>query len=92
MQLRLTLYKKYFYEILNKQKLIEYRKLSKYYEKKFYKKKYETILFINGYGNNRPRFIIELEKVEKTNQYYELYLGKILRIENIKKENQKELF
>lgn len=85
MQLRLTLYAKWFYAILNKEKTIEYRKLSKYYENKF-KKKYDSILFINGYGKTRPFMIIELKEIKKTDKNYELYLGNILKIGNVPRE------
>jgi len=37
MQLKLTLYAKYFYKILNKEKTIEYRALTNYYENRFKK-------------------------------------------------------
>lgn len=83
MQLKLTLYAKYFYKILNKEKTIEYRALTNYYENRF-KKKYDTILFVNGYGNHRPFMIIELKEIKKTDKNYELYLGNILKIGNLK--------
>ena len=83
--LYLTLYAEYFYAILNGTKTIEYRKLSEYYEKRF-KKKYDVIYFINGYGKHRPYMIIELIKIKKTKKFYELYLGNILKIGNIKLE------
>jgi len=87
MQLRLTLYAKHFYAILNKEKTIEYRALTKYYENKF-KKQYDSILFINGYGATRPFMIIELKEIKKTDKNYELYLGNILKVGNIQiKEN-----
>jgi hypothetical protein len=87
MQLRLTLYAKYFYKILDGSKKIEYRKLSDYYKKKFDKNNYETILFINGYGNKRPFMVVKLNKIIKIKDYYELHLGNVLEVGNIKQND-----
>lgn len=87
MILRLTLHKKYFYQILNKEKTIEYREIKSYWNKKFENNNYETILFINGYGNKRPCMKIELKEIKKTNKFYELYLGNILEIGNLPEAN-----
>lgn len=92
MRLHLTLYKKYFYQILNKEKTIEYRAIKPFWEKKFSDmNKYNEILFVNGYGKKRPFFIIELLKIKRNNKYFELYLGSIKEIGNIS-QNELSLF
>jgi len=83
MQLRLTLYKKYFYQILNKEKTIEYREIKPFWNKKFSDNNYKEILFVNGYGHSRPYMIVELIEIKKSSKYYELYLGKIKSVGNL---------
>jgi len=81
--LRLTLYKKYFIQILNKEKLIEYRETKPFWEKKFSKKSYDVIEFINGYGKHRPFLKIEIKQIIKTDKFFEIHLGEILETRNI---------
>lgn len=40
----------------------EYRELKKYWHKRF-EKEFTHIKFVNGYGSDKPNFIIELNKI-----------------------------
>ena len=81
--LHLTLYEKYFYEILEGEKIEEYRKLSRYWIKRIFhgrKLKHDTILFRNGYGEQRPWMVVELKDYtfDMKNKLIVLKLGKIV--------------
>lgn len=64
--LHLTLKKKWFDMILSGEKQDEYREIKPYWTKRLTGKKHTHIQFTNGYGKNRPSFIIE---------YVELWQG-----------------
>lgn len=82
--LHLTLHKKWFDEILNKTKKIEYRDKTLYWEKRLPNKKYDLIHFVNGYGKNRPWMDVEFKYLTENKYEYEIHLGEILNKGNIK--------
>lgn len=57
--LHLTLKKKWFDMILSGEKTDEYREIKPYWTKRLIPKKHTHICFTNGYGKNRPSFIIK---------------------------------
>jgi hypothetical protein len=79
----LSLFKKWFDQILAGEKTIEYREIKPFWERRFTKNTYRYVRFINGYGATRPFMIIELKEIKKTDKNYELYLGNILKVGNI---------
>ncbi len=56
----LTLHKKWFDLILNGKKNIEYRELKQYWISRLLGKKFDRVLFRNGYGKNRPQMIVQI--------------------------------
>ena len=84
--LHLTLYKKYFDQILSGEKTIEFRKITPYWTKRLENREYEYIHFVNGYGKDKPWMDVEIKEIEKEDVYYEeykIYLGEVLRKGNI---------
>ena len=84
--LHLTLYKKYFDQILSGEKTIEFRKITPYWKKRLENREYEYIHFVNGYGKDKPWMDVEIKEIEKEDVYYEeykIYLGEVLRKGNI---------
>jgi len=83
MVLHLTLYRKYFIEILNGRKKNEYRKANKYWDKRFMNKdKYIYVIFKNGYHKNSPQLTIEIKSITKLDNYYKISLGNIINTLN----------
>jgi hypothetical protein len=82
--LHLNLHREFFSAIAKRQKRIEYRKQSPYWRKRLEERKYDAILFRNGYANNAPEMLVEfcgLRRYGKgRNAYYAIRLGRILRI------------
>jgi len=66
--LHLTLKKKWFDMILYGDKREEYREIKPYWKKRleriYTKKTYTHVKFTNGYGENRPCFVIELKTID----------------------------
>ncbi len=100
--LHLTLKKKYFDEILSGKKKKEYRELKPYWISRlctkksiesacfelFEFKKFEKIIFKNGYKKNAPSFEIELKKIEVhyeidtpigKGDFFVIHLGEIIK-------------
>ena len=99
MNLHLTLKKNWFYLILSGEKKEEYREIKPYWEKRLIGKKYDRIIFRNGYGDNVPWFAIELKGItqgtrksewgaEEGKLYFVLSLGEIVFLQ-IKREWEK---
>ena len=86
-RLYLSLYKKWFDEILTGKKKIEYREIKPFYDR-LLSKNYTEVKFINGYGNTRPYIIVRISKIQKGGKYYEIHLGEILERGNIESPNQ----
>ena len=87
--LHLALKKNWFDLILSGEKKEEYREIKPYWEKRLIGKKYDRIIFRNGYGSYAPWFAIELEGIthgvgksawgaEEGKQYFVLSLGEII--------------
>jgi hypothetical protein len=68
MNLHLTLKKNWFDLILSGEKKEEYREIKPYWEKRLIGKKYDRIIFRNGYGDNVPWFAIELKGSPKAQE------------------------
>lgn len=81
-RLHLSLYKKWFDEILSGNKKIEYREIKPYYDR-ILNKKYNEVKFVNGYGNFRPFIIAEIVYIHKSDKFYEIHLGKIIETGNL---------
>ena len=71
--LHLNLYKKYFDEIANGTKTIEYRDKTDYWKKRIENKEYDVIKFRNGYAKNAPTMLVEY-KGYSVGKEYELKL------------------
>ena len=91
--LHMTLHKKWFNLIANGKKSEEYREIKPYWTKIFSRQKYDAIQFVNGYGNNRPRALVELKCIRaglgvaewgapEQTEVYILILGKVLEVKN----------
>lgn len=94
--LHLTLKKNWFDLILSGEKKEEYREIKPYWEKRLMGKKYDRIIFRNGYATNAPQFTIKLKSItqgigksewgaKEGKQYFILSLGEIINIKNIDK-------
>ena len=78
--LHLNLYRKYFDEIANGTKTIEYRDKTDYWKKRIEGRQYDIIKFRNGYTKNAPTMLVEY-KGYTVGKDYELKLGKILEVQ-----------
>lgn len=94
--LHLTLKKNWFDLILSGEKKEEYREIKPYWEKRLIGKKYDRIIFRNGYTTNAPQFTIKLKSItqgigksewgaEEGKRYFVLSLGEIINTKNIDK-------
>lgn len=84
--LHLNLHREFFAMIAAGRKPIEYRKQSPYWRKRLEGRKYDAILFRNGYARGAPEMLIEFRGLRRfgkgQNAYYAIRLGKILRIKH----------
>lgn len=80
--LHLTLKKKWFDLIKNKEKKIEYREIKPYWTQRLEGKEFNEIWFKNGYSKNAPFMRIQLKKIIKKEKY-ELHLGEIIETKNL---------
>jgi ASC-1-like (ASCH) protein len=82
--LHLNLHREFFDAIARKQKRIEYRQQSAYWRKRLEGRKYDAILFRNGYAKDAPEMLVEFRGLRRygngRSAYYAIRLGKILRI------------
>ena len=82
--LHLNLFKKYFDEIANGTKTIEYRDKTDYWKKRIEHKEYDVIKFRNGYAKNAPTMLVEYKGYSlghtEVGEQYELKLGKIIEV------------
>ncbi len=87
--LHLTLKKKWFNLIKFSVKMEEYREIKPYWNKRL-NKKYDAILFRNGYSKDSPKMLVELKSITcdfgltmwgapESKKVYILRLGKILK-------------
>ena len=84
--LHLILMKEPFDKILSGVKTIEYRDKTDYWKTRLENKKFDLIKFRNGYQKNARVMLVEHKGMNITDRY-EISLGKIIRKENIEKEN-----
>lgn len=82
-RLHLSLYKKWFDEILNGTKKTEYRELKPYYERLLCKQ-YEEVKFVNGYGKERPFVVLKISSITRSSKFFEIHLGEIIDSGNLK--------
>ena len=85
--LHLTLHRKWFKQILEEKKKIEYREIKPFWTKRLFDedgkpKKYDLILFRNGYSKDAPIMKIEFKGISITDNY-EIHLGNILSTNNV---------
>jgi hypothetical protein len=90
--LHLNLHREFFAAIANKQKRIEYRKQSSYWRKRLEGRKYDTILFRNGYAEDVPEMLVEFRGLRRYGKgraaRYAIRLGRILKIRRWPKSRQ----
>ena len=77
--LHLNLFRKYFDEIANGTKTIEYRDKTDYWKKRIEHKEYDVIKFRNGYAKDAPTMLVEY-KGYSVDEEHELKLGKIIEV------------
>lgn len=81
--LHLTLFKEYFYKIINGKKVVEYREQKSYWNKKFLKNRnYRFVKFRNGYNKDAPEMLVEILFIKPTD-CWEIHLGKVLKYNHI---------
>ena len=82
--LHLNLHREFFAAIANKQKRVEYRRQSRYWRKRLEERKYDAILFRNGYAKDAPEILVEFRGLRRYGKghtaYYAISLGRILKI------------
>ncbi len=92
--LRMTLLTKWFREILSERKKEEYREIKPYWTLRLFHlngedKKYDYILFRNGYNKNAPEMKVEYKGVKlgkfEGKEVYTIQLGKIIETKNTEK-------
>ena len=77
--LHLNLFRKYFDQIAEGIKTIEYREMTDYWKKRIENREYDIIKFRNGYAKNAPTMLVEY-KGYTIGKEYELKLGKIIEV------------
>ena len=77
--LHLNLYRKYFDDIADGTKTIEYRDKTDYLKKRIEGREYDIIKFRNGYAKNAPTMLVEY-KGYNIGKEYELKLGKVTEV------------
>ncbi|MBS3072003.1 ASCH domain-containing protein [Candidatus Pacearchaeota archaeon] len=87
----LILHRKWFIEILEGRKKIEYRDVKPYWTKRLFEEgkpiEYSTVVFRNGYNKNAPLMEVQFKGTEKKGKYYEIGLGKLISVKNRAKLN-----
>jgi hypothetical protein len=82
--LHLNLHREFFGAIATRRKRIEYRMQSPYWRKRLEGRKYEMILFRNGYAKNAPEMLVQFCGLRRYGRgrdaYYAIRLGRILQI------------
>jgi ASC-1-like (ASCH) protein len=82
--LHLTLHREFFAAIASGRKRIESRQQSQYWRKRLEGRKYDAILFRNGYSKAAPEMLVEFRGLRRYGDgrraFYAIRLGKKLRI------------
>jgi len=81
--LHLNLYRKYFDQILKKEKTIEYRNITPYWSKRLEGRHYDVIKFRNGYRKDAPEMVVEYKGMYTSDSEYAIVLGNILETKNV---------
>ena len=81
--LHLNLYRKYFDQILKKEKTIEYRNITPYWSKRLEGRYYDVIKFRNGYRKDAPEMVVEYKGMYISDSEYAIVLGNILETKNV---------
>ena len=84
--LQLNLFRKYFNQIAEGTKTIEYRDKTDYWKKRIEGKEYDIIKFRNGYATDAPTMLVEYNGYDITDRY-EIKIGKITEVNYGKKNN-----
>jgi hypothetical protein len=82
--LQLNLRRKFFRDILEETKKIEYRDRTAYWETRLTNKKYTHIRFRNGYQKVAPEMVVALKRIKATDEEYQLHLGQIVSKKNVR--------
>jgi len=87
--LHLTLFRRWFDEILQGEKTEEYRDIKPYWTKRLLDSegrpvKYTHIIFKNGYQRNAPEMRVEFKGLRKDPTRYTILLGRVLEVKNVK--------
>jgi len=77
--LHLNLFRKYFDEIAEGTKIIEFRDRTDYWKKRLENREYDVIKFRNGYAKGAPTMLVEYKGYTISGEY-ELKLGKIIEV------------
>ena len=81
------MYRKYFDQILKKEKIIEYRDITPYWSKRLEGRHYDVIKFRNGYRKDAPEMVVEFKGIGivtfQTTPTYAIQLGKVLESKNV---------
>lgn len=91
-KLYLSIEKEWFDKILSGEKKEEYRLIKPYWIRRLGNKKYDAVVFSNGYTHDSPKITIEclgIQIVDKdtpihNGRQYQIKLGKILGKKNVK--------
>ena len=78
--LHLNLFRKYFDQISEGNKTIEYRDKTDYWKRRIENREYDVIKFRNGYAKDAPTMLVEY-KGYTIGKEYELRLGKVLEVQ-----------
>jgi hypothetical protein len=92
--LHLNLHREFFVAIASGRKRIEYRSQSPYWRKRLEGRRYDLILFRNGYTKNPPEMLVEFRGLRrygrKSEAYYAIRLGQILKIRRWRRLTERE--
>lgn len=82
--LHLSLYREHFSAIADGTKPIEYRPQSTHWKSRIEGKRYDAVLFRNGYAPNAPEMLVQFLGVRRYGKgrdaYYAIRRGKVLKI------------
>ena len=82
--LHLTLYRKWFADIISGKKRVEYRQQKPYWRKRLEGRKYDVIKFRNGYAPDAPEMRVVFRGLRRYGKgrkaRYAILLGRILKI------------
>jgi hypothetical protein len=86
--LHLTLYRRWFLEILKGTKTTEYRKMTPYWKKRLFDEngktiKYDEIFFRNGYAKDCPKMRVKFLSLGVENGRYAIKLGRVVETKDI---------